>query len=253
MSQKQGRPSQTIESRFRKKEAETHRHTAFFLKKRCRQFYACTLKFSFLLRISNYLYLRCLKSRFIVAKHQYARNHADKQQRTNFKSRTNGKSWFICWPTISHGHRYFPDKRNKKPPGTNKINKPSLYLIKINKHGTNTPNKANHGKTATQYHKKLSRDSKPLTLCGRLRLCRTTAARTKNSLVSHLCAAMSTIFRTLYLCFFKIILDELSSVKTFCVVCDINFLWIKNFAKVSNITETAALWHKNRLRASCTW
>lgn len=138
-----------------------------------------------------------------------------------------------------------PDKRNKKPPGTNKINKPSLYLIKINKHGTNTPNKANHGKTATQYHKKLSRDSKPLTrfiaLCGRLRLCRTTAARTKNSLVSHLCAAMSTIFRTLYLCFFKIILDELSSVKTFCVVCDINFLWIKNFAKVSNITETAAL------------
>ena len=179
--------------------------------------------------MSNYLYLRCLKSCFIVAKHQYACNHADKQQRTNFKSRTNGKSWFICWPTISHGHRYFPSKRNKKQPG----------------------------KAATDNHENLSRDSKPLTrfiaLCARLRLCRTTAARTKNSLVSHLCAAMSTIFRTLYLCFFKIILDELSSVKTFCVVCDINFLWIKNFAKVSNITETAALWHKNRLRASCTW
>lgn len=84
--------AKTIESRFRKKEAKTHLHTALFLKTRCRQFYACTLKFSFLLRISNYLYLRCLKSRFIVAKHQYACNHADKQQRTNFKSRTNGKS-----------------------------------------------------------------------------------------------------------------------------------------------------------------
>ena len=148
MSQKQGRPSQTIESRFRKKEAETHRHIPrFLLKKRCRQFYACTLKFSFLLsNIQLFVFalfeitLHCRKDINMPA--IMLTNNNDQQILNPVPTESPDLSVDLQYLTVIG---IFQTREIEKPPGTNKINKPSLYLIqRLASMAQTPPYKANH-------------------------------------------------------------------------------------------------------------